>query len=168
MKSRTWKALAAFTMAGALALALGSGAAPRFEDWESAARKLEGTWRVQVKLYNCQTNAAIGTPFQSLLTFARGGTMTETTANPMFFPAQRGPGHGVWSYTGHRTYSASSLAFITVNGALAQTQKITQTIEMGENPDEFTTTEASVQFFDPTGKLLPMAGCATATAQRFE
>jgi hypothetical protein len=168
MRSRTWKALAVFTLAGALVASLGTGAAPHSEDWESATRKLEGTWRVEVKLYNCQTNGAIGAPFQSLLTFARGGTMTETTANPLFFPAQRGPGHGVWSHTGHQKYSASSLAFITVNGALAETQKITQTIEIGENPDEFTTTEASVQFFDPTGKLLPAVGCATATAQRFE
>ena len=93
--------------------------------------------------------------------------MTETTDNPMFYPAFRGPGHGVWSHTGRRTYSADSLAFVTVNGALAKTQKISQTIEIGDDPNQFTTTEASVQFFDPSGNLL-VSGCASAVGQRFQ
>jgi hypothetical protein len=93
--------------------------------------------------------------------------MTETTDNPMFFPAFRGPGHGVWSHTGRHTYSADTMAFVTVNGVLAKTQKISQTIEIGNDPDQFTTTAASVQFFDPTGTLL-VSGCATAAGHRFE
>jgi hypothetical protein len=168
MRSRTWKALAVLTFTGGLVLSLGRGAAAHSEDWESAERKLEGTWRVQVSLHNCQTGAPIGSPFQSLETFARGGTMTETTSNPNFFPALRGPGHGIWSHKGNHVYDAATLAFITVNGALAKTQKISQTIEIENNPDEFTVTAASVQFFDPAGNLLPVAGCATATGQRFE
>jgi hypothetical protein len=166
MKSRTWKVLGGLILVGTIALSIGSGAVAHAEDEESTARKLEGTWQVQVSLYNCQTGSAVGAPFQSLLTFARGGTMTETTANPLFFPADRGPGHGVWSHTAHHSYSAASLAFITVNGALVKTQKITQKIEM-DNDDQFTTTDASVQFFDPAGNLL-LTGCATAHGQRFE
>lgn len=93
--------------------------------------------------------------------------MTETTENPMFFPALRGPGHGVWSHTARHTYSSDLMAFITLNGALVKTQKISQTIEIGDDPNQFTTPEASVQFFDPSGNLL-VNGCATATGQRFE
>lgn len=92
--------------------------------------------------------------------------MTETTSNPMFYPAFRGPGHGVWKRTGRTSYEAASLAFITVNGALAKTQKISQTVEM-DDADDFTTTEASVQFYDPAGNLL-VTGCATAAGKRFE
>src|SRR5271155_2556693 len=126
--------------------------------WEGG---LEGTWIVQVTQHNCQTGAVLAPPFISLLTFAQGGTMTETTSNPMLAPpVVRGPGHGVWSETGHRTYRASSIALITINGVLAKTQTITQKIEV-TGPDDFTTTEATVEFFSPGGTLLS-TGCATA------
>jgi hypothetical protein len=59
------------------------------------------------------------------------------------------------------------MAFVTVNGTLAKTEKISQTIEIGDDADQFTTTEASVQFFGPSGALL-MNGCASAAGQRFE
>jgi hypothetical protein len=167
MTSGIWKSAVVVVLTGVLIASFGRGAAANSADWETSARKLEGTWSVQVTLHNCQTGVQIGAPFQSLLTFARGGTVTETTSNPMFFPAQRGPGHGVWSYTGQQNYSAASMAFITVNGALVKTQKISQTIQIGDNPDAFATTESSVQFFDPAGNLLA-TGCATAAGQRFE
>jgi hypothetical protein len=127
---------------------------------------LEGTWEVEVTQRDCNTDDPLGAPFQSLLTFASGGTMTETTDNPMFFPAERSPGHGVWSFKGGSRYTAATTAFVTLNGALSKTQKITQTIEMGDDPNRFTTVKATVQFFDPTGKLL-LTGCATATGVRF-
>src|ERR1700761_1183267 len=55
-------------------------------DGQDNAGDLVGTWQVSVTLQNCQTKAPIGAPFNSLLTFADGGTMTESTANAMFFP----------------------------------------------------------------------------------
>jgi hypothetical protein len=70
---------------------------------ESQARKLEGTWRVQVTIRDCQSGAALRT-FPALLTFARGGTLTETTTG--FPPALRTPGHGFWRHTGDQTYTA--------------------------------------------------------------
>ena len=92
--------------------------------------------------------------------------MTETTDNPMFFPAERGPGHGVWSFKGGSRYTVATTAFVTLNGALTKTQKIIQTIEMSDDPNRFATVKATVRFFDPTGKLL-VTGCATATGIRF-
>lgn len=130
-------------------------------------RGLEGTWVVEVSLHNCQTGVAVGAPFLSYLTFARGGTMTETTSNSMFYPADRGPGHGVWSASGHHTYRAASTAFITLNGALVKTQTITQTIVLAKGGDTFSETNAGVQFFSPGGTLL-QAGCANAVGTRFE
>jgi hypothetical protein len=129
-------------------------------------KELEGTWQVEVTQRDCNTGDPLGTPFQSLLTFASGGTMTETTDNPMFFPAERGPGHGVWSFKGGSRYTAATTAFVTLNGVLAKTQKINQIIEMNDDPSRFTTVKATVQFFDATGKLL-VTGCATATGVRF-
>jgi hypothetical protein len=128
------------------------------------ARQLEGTWTVTVTVVDCQSGNPLGNPFQSLLTFGRGGTLTETTANPMFFPAERGPGHGYWNFK-HHSYNAVSTAFITSSGVLAKTQTITQNIHMG-NSDQLTSA-ATVQFFDPAGNVLA-SGCATAAGQRFK
>jgi hypothetical protein len=159
---------AALALLGVCALACASAVAAHDSDDKGDPGDLSGTWQFQITLHNCQTNAPIGAPFNSLLTFADGGTMTETTANSMFSPAERGPGHGVWSRGRHKgQYSAASLAFITMNGALVKTQKITQNIQMGPGNDRLTTPSATVEFFDPAGNLLQTA-CAVATGQRFE
>jgi hypothetical protein len=124
---------------------------------------LVGTWLFQVSIVNCATGASIGEPFYSLLTFNEGGTMTETTANPMFYPAERGPGHGVWSRAGGRSFKATSVA---PNGALQKLQTIAQTIEMTDRVS-LKTTSANVRFTAPDGSLLT-EGCAAATGRRLE
>src|SRR5262245_53015269 len=58
-----------------------------------SASGLVGTWIVQVTLRDCATNQARA-PFTSLVTFHRGGTMTESTASPAFAIGQRPSGHG--------------------------------------------------------------------------
>jgi hypothetical protein len=133
---------------------------------DSHARGIEGTWRVQVTLRDCNTGAALGNPFNSLLTFAQGGTLVETTSNPMFAPAERGPGHGVWSRVGRHSYTAASIAFITVNSALVRVQTIRQTIQIDDNGNQLTA-DAKTEFTDAAGNPLP-SGCATATGERFE
>jgi hypothetical protein len=153
--------------AGAFALSLAPAASAQTEDWDGEARSLEGSWTVQVTQLNCETGAALGSPFLSLLTFARGGTLVETTSNPMFYPAVRGPGHGVWSRSDRHTFKAVSVAFITLNGALAKTQTITQTIEMGEDRDSFKTTSASVVIVPESGGPT-ITGCATALGKRIQ
>jgi len=133
---------------------------------EGDGRRLEGTWLFQISLQNCATEAPVGEPFYSLLTFARGGTMTETTSNPMFFPAERGPGHGAWAHAGDRTYKAVTKAFITLNGELTKIQTITQTLDVVDD-DHVKTTAAKVTFTKPDGTLLAQ-GCAVATGKRVE
>lgn len=144
---------------------------------------LEGTWRVQVTTYNCLTGVALGTPFNALLAFARGGTLSGTTSSPAFEPGQRTSDYGIWSKTDGKTYKAVSEAFILfasppnpapnpfnpspgpARPSLQRgTQRITQTIEVSN--DQFTSV-ATVEFFDIDGKLL-MTGCASAIGQRFK
>jgi len=163
MRMNVLKASALLVMMGVLGMSSGQAARP---DDNGEGQKLEGTWKVTVTLRDCSLGTPVAPPFMSLLTFARGGTMTESTSSPMFFPAFRGPGHGVWHKTGGSTYAASSIAMITVNGALTRTQTITQTIEVN-NEDSFTTTAATVKFFAPNGTQVG-SGCATATGVRFE
>ena len=134
------------------------------EKSEGQGRKLEGTWRVQVTIRVCQTGVAIRT-FPSLVTFAQGGTMTETTSAAS--PALRGPGHGVWEHRGGRTYTSVMEAF-TFNpaGIWTGTQRVTQTVELEHGSDEFNA-NASSEIFDANGVLL-MTGCSTAVGTRLE
>lgn len=162
MNFNTMQRIAAAVISAAAALAiLPPGALAQ----KNSQHRLEGTWSVQVTQRDCSTGAPLGVPFLSLLTFAHGGTMTETTSNPMFYPAVRGPGHGVWQHFNGR-YQASSIALITVNGVLIQEQIIRQNIQMGNNPNLFQTTSASVEFYTPAGTLV-RKGCATAQGTRF-
>ena len=163
MTSKYWKGLAVLAL---MAFGMSSARAATWPIDDFLAQPLEGSWMFQISLEDCTSHAAIGAPFFSLLTFNRGGTVTETTANPMFFPAVRGPGHGIWKHDGHYHFEAATTAFITVNGALTRTQTITQTIEL-QGDDSLKTTKASVKFFSPSGSLL-MTGCAAATAKRME
>lgn len=166
MRSKSFKGLLLLATATLYVLALGQVAAAEAQDRDSAPQALEGSWTVQVTQVNCQSGAALGSPFLSLLTFERGGTMVETTSNPMFFPAVRGPGHGVWTRD-RQGFKAVSVAFITLNGALIKTQTITQWIQVEADGNSFTTTSASVVFV-PEGGGPSITGCATAAGKRIE
>ena len=144
------------------------------DDGFASGQGLGGTWSVKVTLTNCETGALIGNPFNSYLSFAGNGTMTENTSNPGFAVGQRGPGLGVWEHTGWRHYSAKSIAFIlfttppappTNPGFTMGTQTIAQTIKM-TSPDEFSS-DATISFADAGGNVY-RSGCAVATGTRFE
>ena len=126
---------------------------------------LEGTWRVEVTLRDCNTGAALGSPFRSLLSFARGGTMTETTAR--FSPAVRGPGHGIWQQIQGSTFSSTLEAFLyNPSGVWIEWQRLTQTIEIGDDSDTWTA-NAHNEIFDTNDNLL-LSGCSTAVGHRME
>jgi hypothetical protein len=131
---------------------------------DSKARRLEGTWQVQVTLQNCQTGAALRTS-PAFLTFAQGGTLVETTT--VFSSAQRSPGHGFWEHTGGKTFKAVSKAFLfNPDGTWAGTQTLTQDIEFGDDPDVFNS-KATTEIVTPNGNVI-LSGCATAIAHRME
>jgi hypothetical protein len=185
MKSRLWKqtsVVAVMALTGTLVMGYGRTAGARLNASPSGedesfrgGRVLVGTWRVKVQTFNCETNANIGNPFSSLLTFNEGGTLTGSTTNPGFAVGQRGPDAGVWERGGRHTYTAKSAAFLNFTtppnppfnpGFQAGTQTITQKIEFGSNPDEFTS-DATTEFFDVNGNSY-RKGCASAVAERFE
>lgn len=134
-------------------------------------RSLEGTWRVQVTLVDCATGAERA-PFWTLLTFARGGTMTDTTAN-QGFPGARTPGHGTWGRTRRGAYVAATEAFILFGPTLRPwIHRVEQAIDMTSD-DTFSST-AKVTFAlgagplpAPPVPLPPAPACATAVGYRF-
>ncbi len=137
------------------------------------ARALTGTWLVEVQQRICATQEPLGETFYALLTFASGGTMSGTTSAPIFDPGQRTGDFGVWSYSGRRTFSAVSDAFLLADSASTPPglkrglQRIAQTIVIPEDDPNTFNSVANVEFFDTSGQLL-IRGCATAVGQRFE
>ncbi len=164
-----------FTTLIALLFPLAVGPALGFAQESSAVttrgKSLEGTWRVQVTLVDCTTGAE-RPPFWSLVTFARGGTATDTTANQAF-PGQRTPGHGAWYRSGRHDYAAATEAFILFGPTLRPwVHRIDQEIEL-TSADTFVS-KASVTFAlapgtqpDPPMPLPPGPLCATALGYRF-
>jgi hypothetical protein len=169
MTSRNLKRFAAFGGTAALVLAsmlvLGSGLTARARAQDAGSQNgLEGTWRVQVTVRDCQTGVALRT-FPALFTFAKGGTLSVTTAGQL--PALSTTGLGVWRHTDGHAYSAVSEAFVfSTAGAWTQTHRLTRAIEVGNNEDEFTDTVA-LQIFDTNGNVI-VTGCATSVGSRFE
>jgi hypothetical protein len=71
-----------------------------------------GAWAIQVTLRDCTTGAPLGPAFNSLVTFHRGGTLSESAGGTAFAPGQRSPGHGVWTRIGHDTYLQKFVAML--------------------------------------------------------
>lgn len=173
MKSRNTKMVAGLALIGAVVLSVTTfrtqvvGAAPKaqsIENSESHGGKLEGTWRMQVTIRDCASGAALRT-FPAFLTFAQGGTLTETTTG--FPPALRTPGHGAWEHLGGQTYRAVSEAFLfNPAGVWTGTQRLTQIIEVSIDGEEMNS-NATNEIFDTNGTLIAN-GCATAVGTYFE
>jgi hypothetical protein len=101
--------------------------------------------------------------FPALLTFARGGTLTETTA--AFPPSLRTSGHGFWRHSGEHNYVAVSEAFLfSSTGLWTGLQRITQNIEIGSDPDRLSS-RATTLIMDTAGNTLTTI-CATAVTTR--
>lgn len=169
MRSRNLSRFAAFAGTVVLVLAgmlfLGSGSTARAH-WEGdvSDNGLEGAWRLQVTVRDCQTDQALRT-FPALFTFAKGGTLTVTTAGQL--PSLSTPGLGIWRHTEGNTYSAVSEAFVfSPAGAWIQTHRLTRAIELGTDGAAFTD-KVKLEIFDTTGSLIA-TGCATSVATHLE
>jgi hypothetical protein len=99
MNRTTSKALAGGRVAAVVALTgvLLTAAGGSTGTASGSREGLEGAWTVQVTLRDCATNAPLGAPFNSLVSFHEGGTVSESAASLSFAPGQRSPGHGTWS-----------------------------------------------------------------------
>jgi len=178
MTSRNLKRLAASGGTAALVLAgmlfLGSGLTSRARsEGVGSHNGLEGTWLLDVTVRDlsasgkCDETGQERRTFPALFTFAKGGTLTVTTAGQN--PALSTPGLGVWQKTGDHTYSAVSEAFVfSPFGAWIQTHRLTRAIEIGDNADQFTDI-VNLEIFDTTKPPnLIATGCATSVASRLE
>jgi hypothetical protein len=145
--------------------------------------RLTGAWTIQVTLRNCDTGAPMGS-FLSLVSFHRGGTLSEATSSLTFQPGQRSDGHGTWKHLRGLTYSQRMIALIRFDspanlpgtptfdpsrpvspGFLAGTVTVTHRVRLtGADTLESSGTNG---FYDASGQLY-RTGCSTATGQRFE
>jgi hypothetical protein len=145
---------------------------------------LAGTWKVQVTVRDCASNVPLGAPFNSLVTFHRGGTVSESAGSLTFAPGQRTAGHGTWTHLGGQTYRQRMVSLILFDtapnlpgtpsfnpalpvspGFFAGWQTVTHTLELTD-PDHATSAGTN-EFFRLDGQSY-RSGCSTAIAQWFE
>jgi hypothetical protein len=180
MMQRTSKASRSARLLTTLALAAGLGAASA-----GAARAesgLAGTWTVQVTLRDCATQAPVGS-FSSLVTFHRGGTISETAGSRSFAAGQRSPAQGTWVRKGDK-FRQRMIALVVFDtaanlpgtptfdptqpvspGFRAGWQTVHHTLDLVD--DDHLTSAGSNDFYDAAGAIY-RTGCSTATGQRFK
>ncbi len=128
---------------------------------------LEGTWQARITPYDCATGVPLPPQFEfdSLNSFAAGGTMTETTSNPRFLPGQRSIGLGYWDRGGRSSYEVAFQAFVQFTGGnyTQGVQRVEQDIDMVD-ADHWNST-AVVEFTDTNGALI-LRGCMRAVGVR--
>ena len=166
---RSVRNLALFSvLAGTMALTTGPVATAGQEAGQkssnSRAKQIQGAWVLQVSAFDCQTGAPVSN-FQSLVTFAQGGTLTNVTTGGN--PAFRTTGLGTWEKVGGHEFTAVTMVFLfSPAGVWTATQRLANTFEIGNDPDELTgTTEAN--FYDTNGNLTSTV-CATVLGRRLE
>jgi hypothetical protein len=174
---------AAVGIALACALLATSGTNALANSDSSSSHGIVGAWVVEVTLRNCTTQAPMGT-FSSLVTFHRGGTMSETTGSAAFVPGQRSDGHGAWTRQRPGQFLQSLVALIRFTtepnlpgspgfdpslpvspGFFAGWQTISHTVT--QTDANHMTSAGTNAFYKSDGELY-RTGCSTAVGQRFE
>jgi hypothetical protein len=167
MKSKRFAAsrgTTALVLAGVLVLGFGLTAMAQSEN-AGSPKGLEGTWRAQVTVTDCQNPNVVLRTFPAKFSYAKGGTLTVTTAGQL--PSLNTPGLGVWNHLYGRTYSAVSEAFIFSSaGAWTSTQRLTRVIEVGRDGNGYTDIIA-LEILDTNGNVIA-TGCGTTVANRME
>jgi hypothetical protein len=125
---------------------------------------LEGAWIADVVIVACDTGAPTpAPPFQALVAFHDGGTLSEASGPSV----RRTPSFGTWTRLGRRTYRAVSvLLTYDVNGFASGSQEIRRTIRLARDGASFTADTQTVGR-DVNGVVL-FRGCARGTARRVE
>ncbi len=135
----------------------------------SFKKSIVGVWLWQLQGRDCTSGAPLGGSAPGVLTFATGGTLSETTTvpTPIGVPFFRSPGHGFWDKQNAVNYTAAFiLQRLSADGSFAGRTILRGTIQLSENDDEFTWT-GSGEVLAPNGTVL-LNTCNTATAVRFE
>jgi hypothetical protein len=131
------------------------------QDTSAQAKKLEGTWRTQLTVTDCQTGEPTGATAQVLEIYLSGGSMLQSADATPF----RTPGYGIWKPTTKRNFIATHIFFrFNADGTQAGRRETTLNIELGEDSNEFTATSLS-EIFDVDGNLTQTT-CPTEIGQR--
>src|SRR5277367_5930317 len=126
---------------------------------------LEGTWNAQLTVTDCNNPNTVIRSFPAKFSYAKGGTLTATTAGQP--PSLSTALLGVWNHLYGRTYGAVSEAFIFSSaGAWTSTQRLTRVIVVSRDAKSYTDTVA-LEILDTTGHVI-ITGCATSVATRLE
>ena len=104
----------------------------------------------QLTVNDCKNPNTVVRSFPAKFAYAKGGTLTVTTAGQL--PSLNTAGLGVWNHMYGRTYSAVSEAFIFNSaGAWTSTQRLTRVIVVSRDAKGYTDTVA-LEILDTTRK----------------
>jgi hypothetical protein len=130
-------------------------------DASARAKKLEGTWRTELTVFDCQTGAPTGATAQIPETYLPGRAVLQSSNSNIF----RTPGYGIWKHTTERNFLVTFTFFrFNADGTQAGRSEITEHIELGEDANEFTATLVN-KTFDANGNLITTT-CPTEIGQR--
>ena len=167
------RAVAVLGLAGVLLMSTGRAGLAQ-SNVSASGNGLEGTWLVQVTLRDCSTNNPIGQPFNALVTFHRGGTISESTSSRAFAIGQRSDGQGNWGAEGNHTYNQRMVNLINFDtapnlpvtpGFFAGWSIVSQTLELTDA--NHGTSSGTNEFYKLDGTLY-RTGCSSAVSVRFE
>ncbi len=132
-----------------------------------SSNRIVGVWETTVTPRNCQTGETAGPAFIGLITFHKGGTLSEFGANPA--TPFRTPGHGIWQAAPWRGKDSYLLNFtfipLTSAGVPVGRLKVSQNLEYDRYLDQGSTM-GGFQLFNTSGVMIG-SGCSTSTATRF-
>ena len=135
-------------------------------------RSIEGVWLLEPQRRDCVTGNPMGPAGRGLMTFANGGTMSETAAPPaapLPLPVAivRSAGHGVWQRLNWENYTAAFIIQrLNPDGTFAGWIRSRGTFQLSESGNEITST-GSTEVLDPSGTVVT-TGCFTSNGTRFE
>ena len=161
IRKTTLLALGAFTLLGAAALQAGDDAR-QFRP----VPQIDGAWKTRVSIVDCLTRKIVfAGPFSGLITFAAGGTTSES--GPALPNTARGPGHGTWRRTGRNTFS-ETLIFqrFDLTGVLLGSQEIRATVKVSDDSRTYQASDGTFEMKDNLGSTLA-SGCSSVTAERY-
>jgi hypothetical protein len=155
MRKRSAIVIAGLLVLAAIVAATGLTSASATSSAEGL--QLDGTWMVTVTRINPPPGLA--PTFKSLLSYARGGVMIETSNTGT---TRRGPALGQWERIGNDLFATSMwfFRFDPATGANLGTQEVDRTVRLSADGDSFTAV-AVVQQFDVDGN--PVGGQLHAT-----
>jgi hypothetical protein len=125
--------------------------------------QLDGTWMVTVTRINPPPGLA--PTFKSLLSYARGGVMIETSSTSA--AARRSPALGQWERIGNDLFATSMWFFRSdpATGANLGTQEVDRTVRLSADGESFAAV-SMVQQFDVDGNLVGSQLHATEVGTR--